>query len=259
MEVLGQIIAAPVFLIVMGVAGGLLIAKFTPWHRFKIGALEMERDSPSRPYIAQANEAVVDSRSAKLDLEQFGEVTGALDVLVRASGVAIETVAREWFSMLATRLAMRLKEERDDHYRVAIWIDDPQYDDRFICVGHGLFNKDDVDMDSLERGWTIGGIAFESANMTYYCRDRRTDPRFKPRKSIPPTFESVFGLALGTITNRWGVMTVDARKANGFPEHAQWLIRRFAELASLGAIVWERAVATVPGPTATPPGPPDGL
>ncbi|MEW6223208.1 MAG: hypothetical protein AB1627_01125 [Chloroflexota bacterium] len=188
--------------------------------------------------------------AARIDLQQYGEVTAALEALLRARPDEVEAAARHWFSELATRLATRLKEERHHHYRVAIWLDDPQHRDRFVGVGHGLFNKDDTDMDFLERRYTIGGLAFDSPNMYYYCRDRRTDPQFKPRKSIPPSFESVFGLALGTINNRWGVMTVDARQANGFPEETQWLIWRFGELASLGAVVWElRAAPPLPGPS----------
>jgi hypothetical protein len=203
----------------------------------------------ARRHVVDPSDPLIPLRAAKLDLEQYGEVTGALESLVRAGQDEVEKVARDWFTMLATRLATRLKEEKDQHYRVAIWLDDPNYPDYFIGIGHGLFDQNDRDMGTLERApFTIGGIAFESANMTYYCRDRRTDPNFKPRKSIPPSFESVFGLALGTPTDRWGVMTVDARKVNGFPDDTQWLIRRFGELSSLGAIVWATRAATVPGP-----------
>lgn len=187
--------------------------------------------------------------AARIDLEQYGEVAAALEGLVDASPEQVEAAARQWFSQLATRLALRLKEERDQHYRVAIWLDDPNYPDRFLGIGRGLFDHADSDMDSLDRRYTIGGLAFESVTMTYYCRDRRTDPQFKPRKNVPPSFQSVFGLALGDETNRWGVMTVDARQANGFPDDAQWMIRQFGELASLGAFIWYSRV-TPAGPTA---------
>jgi hypothetical protein len=55
---------------------------------------------------------------------------------------------------------------------------------------------------------------------------------------------SVFGLALGDLNNRWGVMTVDARQANGFPEQAQALIWTFGGLASAGAAIWYTRVTS---------------
>lgn len=180
--------------------------------------------------------------AARIDLEQYGEVAMALDALLLAPVEQVEGASRQWFSQLATRLAHRLREERQHHYRVAIWLDDPNYPDVFIGIGRGLFDPGDTDMDTLERKNTIGGLAFESPTMTYYCRDRKTDPNFKPRKNIPPSFESVFGLALGDDVNRWGVMTIDARQVNGFPDDTVWLIRRFGELASMGASIWYHRV-----------------
>jgi hypothetical protein len=192
------------------------------------------------------NAAIV--RGVRIDLEQYGEVAAALDALITSDSEHVEAAARQWFSQLATRLATRLTERRDHHYRVAIWLDDPNYPDRFVGVVRGLFDPGDTDMDFLDRKYTIGGLAFDSATMTYYCGDRKTDPNFKPRKHVPPSFESVFGLALGQHNNRWGVMTVDARQVNGFPPDTQWLVQRFGELASLGATIWYARVTT-PGPS----------
>lgn len=188
--------------------------------------------------------------AAKLDLDQYGEVATALDALAQARPDEAEDHARRWFSELATRLALRLKQEPNQHYRVAIWLDDPRHSDVFLGIGRGMFEAGDTDMDSLERKNTIGGLAFDSVTMSYYSRDCTTDANFKPRRNVPPSFKSVFGLALGDEHDRWGVMTVDARQVNGFSEDAHWLIRRFGELASLGAVIWYARV--------TPPGPPAG-
>jgi hypothetical protein len=254
-----EILKTPPALVIAAVVGLLLIAKATPWFRVKFGGLEAERDSPSKPYVAKAAEAAVTSRATRIDLEQFGEVAVALEALVDAKNPQeLEPMAREWFSMLATRLASRLKEERDHHYRAAIWLDDESHPDHFVCIGHGLFNPNDTDMDMLERANTIGGLAFKSATMSYYCRDRKTDPNFKPRHEREPSFLSVFGLALGKPNNPWAVMTVDARTINGFSDDAQWLIRRFGELASFGAVVWAMK-ATPPVPPASAAVTKDGL
>jgi hypothetical protein len=232
-EALKGLLSAPV-LVILAMIGALVVATRLGWVElnlpFGIGA---------KRSIRAADDTAARLEAARIDLQQYGEVATALEALLRTEAAEVEAAARQWFSELATRLATRLKEERNHHYRVAIWLDDPQFPDSFVGVGHGLFDRNDTDMDFLERKYTIGGLAFQSSNMTYYCHDRRTDPSFKPRKSIPPSFESVFGLALGTYNDRWGVMTVDARQVNGFPDESQWLIRRFGELASLGAIVWE--------------------
>jgi hypothetical protein len=158
----------------------LLVASRLGWIELKGPAgLGATRKPPS-------SDPAIDVRAARLDLNQYAEVATALPALVEAMPAQVEAAARHWFSELATRLATRLKEERDHHYRVAIWLDDPNYPDRFLCVGLGLFDKDDIEMEFLERKYTIGGLAFNSSNMYYYCHDRRTDANFKPRKTIPP-------------------------------------------------------------------------
>ena len=255
-EVLKTAIAyAPAVILVIVVVGVLLLGR-QGWHRLRMpGGIEADREPPSaaRDRSSSAAAAVQEARATRIALEQYGEVATSLAYLIQAGPNDVEQTAREWFSTLATRLAIRLKEQRDHHYRVAIWLDDPNYPDRFVCIGHGLFDRSDTDMDFLERDYTIGGLAFKSPNMVFYCRDRRTDPNFKPRRNIPPSFESVFGLALGKPSDRWGVMTVDARQANGFPEDAQWIIWRVGELASLGAIVWEAKVPPPLGPAGEMP------
>ena len=235
--------------VVVAIIGGFVVVGILLVFLGKAGWVELHGPLGffAKRHIPEAGDPTVDVRAMKLALEQYGEVATALDALINADPQNIEVLARDWFTTLATRLATRLKEQRDHHYRVAIWLDDPNVSDAFVGIGHGLFRRNDVDMDRLDRKYTIGGLAFESPTMYYYCRDRRVDPNFKARRNIPPSFESVFGLALGTLNDRWGVMTVDARQANGFPDDAQWLIRRFGELASLGAIVWA-ARANTTGP-----------
>lgn len=192
--------------------------------------------------------------SLRLNLDQYGEVATALEAVINSKPSAVEGAAREWFSQLATRLAHLLRQQRDHHYRVAIWLDDPSSQTHFIAVGYGMFDRHDENMERLERGsYTIGGIAFASVTGDYYCRDTRTDPNFKPRKTVPPSFRSVYALALGKLNDRWGVMTVDSRQTNGFPDDAQWLVRRFGELCSLGAVTWASKLTEVPatpGPAA---------
>lgn len=215
-----------------------------------IGLKHDDRTSTSGS-IAKAIEVLEASR--RLTLDQYGEVAAALEAVITARPEAVESAAREWFSALATRLAHLLREQRDHHYRVAIWLDDPTVPDQFVAVGYGLFDRNDENMERLERGkYTIGGLAFESATGSYYCRDTATDPNFKPRRTVPPSFHSVFGLALGNMNDPWGVMTVDARQPNGFPDDAQWLVRRFGELASVGAVTWAEKLPEVPPPGAEP-------
>ncbi len=234
--------SAPAVIIVLVIAL-LIVATRLGWVELRLpGGLGATRNQ------AAASDAGTTVRALKIDLEQYSEVAAALSALVEADLIEVETAARQWFSELATRLATRLKEQRDHHYRVAIWLDDPNSPNYFVGIGRGIFDKGDTDMDTLERKYTIGGLAFDSPTMTYYCRDRRTDPNFKPRKHVPPSFESVFGLALGEHDDRWGVMTVDARQANGFPDDTQWLIQRFGELASIGALLWYSRV-TPAGPS----------
>lgn len=239
-DALTQLFSAPAFILLFVIILILVAAKLG-WSRLKgpLG-LEVSRDGSTATHGVEA---------LRIDLEQYGEIATALSGLLDAKREAVEPAAREWFSELATRLATRLSDTRNHHYRVAIWLDDPQYPDHFVGIGRGMFAEGDPDMDRLERAHTIGGLAFESPNMYYYCRDRQTDPNFRPRKTIPPTFNSVFGLALGTLNDRWGVMTIDARHANGFPEETQWLIRRFGDLASVGAMIWYARV-TEGGPPA---------
>lgn len=234
-DVISSLLSSPV-LIIAGVIILLVVATRLGWVEIKLPFFTASRS-------LTAKDADTRIRAARLDLAQYGEVATALAWVVDADPDEAERAAREWFSQLATRLALRLKEEKDHHYRVAIWLDDPQYPDRFIGIGRGMFHHNDVDMDSLERKHTIGGLAFESVTMSYYCSDVQRDQSFKPRKHVPPSFKSVFGLALGTTNDRWGVMTVDARQLDGFPEDTQWLIRQFGELASLGAVIWYSRVA----------------
>jgi hypothetical protein len=241
MKELTALLSSAGFIIVAIIVLVLVLSRLG-WNHFKGGGIEANRGT-----IGNGDAAGVEA--LRIDLEQFCEMAGALSGLLDADPKGLEAAAHQWFSELATRLATRLKEQRNHHYRVAIWLDDPQYPDHFVGIGRGMFDKGDTDMDRLERQFTIGGLAFNSPNMKYYCRDRRTDPNFKPRKSIPPTFESVFGLALGVYNDRWGVMTVDARQANGFPDDTQWLIQRFGDLASVGAATWYARV-----PPAVPPG-----
>lgn len=194
-------------------------------------------------------------RAARVALEQYGEVAVALEVLINADAASIEAAAREWFTTLATRLGNLLREQGDHLYRVAIWLDDPTDATHFIAVGHGMFHKNDRNMDRLERQYTIGGLAFTSRTRDYYCRDTRTDPMYKPRDTVPPSYRSVYAIALGSPTDPWGVMTVDAKQANGFPDDARWLIQLFGELATLGAISWYEKVtppASAGGTTTSP-------
>lgn len=244
MKELTALLSSPGFILV-AIIVLIVVLSYLGWNRIKGGGIEASREVGGQDDAGKVE-------ALKIDLEQFCEIAGALSGLLDADPANLEAAAHQWFSELATRLATRLKEQRDHHYRVAIWLDDPQYRDDFVGIGRGMFDKGDTDMDRLERNFTIGGLAFVSPNMKYYCRDRRTDPNFKPRKNIPPTFESVFGLALGDVNNRWGVMTVDARQANGFPDDTQWLIQRFGDLASVGAATWYARVPQTGPPGGTP-------
>jgi len=202
------------------------------------------RASRRSPPVTPSTEHV---QGLRLILDQYREVAAALEAVINAPPGSVEMAAREWFSVLATRLAHLLREQRDHHYRVAIWLDDPSSPDAFIAVGFGMFDHHDENMGTLERGkFTIGGLAFQSPNGIYYCRDTQIDPNFHPRRTVPPSFHSVFGLALGRLNYPWGVMTVDARQPNGFPDDAQWLIRRFGDLASLGAVTWASKIGSPP-------------
>lgn len=228
---------------------GLVVLGKLGWVELRgpLGFMARRHVPPDGP----AEDPTVDLEALRLALEEYGEVAVALGELAQSQPGEVQAVARAWMTMLATRLALQLKKQRNQHYRVAIWLDDPNFVDHFVAIGHGMFDHNDENMEMLERKYTIGGLAFESATGSYYCRDAPTDPKFKPRNKVPPRFKSVFGLALGRPNDRWGVMTVDARQSNGFPDDSQWLIRRFGELASLGAVIWqEKIVAGQTGPSA---------
>lgn len=254
-------------LVIVVVAAVILILGRNGWNRIELPWLKASKDDPETT-LRKANKAVENSvradaaevhvRALKIALEQFDEVAAALAHLIESGpNDDVDARARQWFTTLSTRLAMRLKEQKDHHYRVAIWADDPKYPNAFVGIGHGLFDPADTDMDFLEREYTIGGLAFRSSNMAYYCRDRETDSNFRARRHIPPSFDSVFGLALGTYSHRWGVMTVDARQRNGFDTEAQWLIQRFGNLASLGAVVWQAMVTPPDSPSSATSAPED--
>ncbi len=199
------------------------------------GSIHGSKTTPGVEAATQVVAGVVDSMQLRLD--QYGEVAAALEAVLNADSARVEAAAREWFTTLATRLAHLLREQGDHHYRVAIWLDGDDPVD-FIGVGYGMFDAHDDNMDRLERANTIGGLAFKSVTGDYYCRDTRTDPNFKPRKTVPPSFHSVYALALGRLNDPWAVMTVDSRQTNGFPDDRKLLVRRFGELASLGAVAW---------------------
>lgn len=242
-----QLVALTVLVIV--VVAGLLLLGRQGWTKLGAGKYSASRDTSGDPR---------DLGHLEVTLEQYSEVATALDALVDLDAAQIETGAKAWFTTLATRLATCLKTQADEHYRVAIWLDDPNFPDHFIAVGHGLFNANEPEMGKLERDYTIGGLAFRSVTGTYYCRDTATDPNYKPRRAGPQRYHSVFAIALGSLTDPWGVMTADARQANGFDEREQMLIRRFGELASVGALIWYSRV-TPPGPPAEQSPDPEGL
>lgn len=207
-----------------------------------LGVEAGERET-STTIATEAVANVVEHMQIRLD--QYGEVATALTAVLEAGPLEVDAAAREWFTTLATRLAHLLREQGDHHYRVAIWLDgdDPT---SFHGVGYGYFQRTDDNMDRLERDYTIGGLAFRSRTGDYYCRDTTADHNFHPRKTVPPSFHSVYGIALGSLQDPWGVMTVDARQTHGFSDDRRLLIRRFADLASLGAVVWASRLAATP-------------
>ena len=95
--------------------------------------LQHDDQSSTSGSVAKAIDVLEASR--RLTLDQFAEVAVALEAVITAQPQAVEPAAREWFSALATRLAHLLREQRDHHYRVAIWLDDPNYADDFVAVG----------------------------------------------------------------------------------------------------------------------------
>ncbi len=214
--------------------------------RVKVGGVEVGGDQHeiATTLATEAIASVVEGMQIRLD--QYGEVATALSGILEASDAELDKAARVWFSTLATRLAHLLREQGDHHHRVAIWLDDPNNPRSFVGIGRGLFDDGDTDMDTLDRDYTIAGLAFRAVTGDYYCRDTATDPKFKPRKSTPPSFQSVYGIALGTPNDLWGVMTVDSRQTHGFPDDRRLLIRRFAELASLGAVAWLSRIPAAP-------------
>jgi hypothetical protein len=171
-------------------------------------------------------------------LFQFSEAVQALDALLECNPADADRIAHDWFGSLATWLASSLRTSTTERYRVSIWTSggDP---DNFDAVGLGMFDPNDKRMRKLSRRGSIGGEAFHSNAGEKYCPDIRAQScGWTPRSTSNPPYRSLFAVALGEHSDRWGVMTIDCNLEDGFSEADRQVARHFGELALVGALIW---------------------
>ena len=95
-------------------------------------------------------------------------------------------------------------------------------------------------------------ITFVTATGERYCHDRDDAAcGWQPRRTKNPDYHSLFAVALVTLDDevRWGVVTIDCNLVGGFSDADRQVARHFAELASLGELIWRRKEAPHSGRT----------
>jgi putative methionine-R-sulfoxide reductase with GAF domain len=146
-----------------------------------------------------------------------------------------EKVATDWFRLLTEGLAGALSAGSGETFRVGIWVDDdPEEKVMTFFVGHLL---DVPPHRELDREKSVAGLVARTGEECYII-DTTTDPRYDPLSRKRKAYRSVFAVPLGEAPDTWGVMTVDAAKVGAFGDLEKEIVRRFGELADIGAYAW---------------------
>lgn len=178
--------------------------------------------------------AALERRQAQVAFQRYAEAAVGMVPMVGATGPAHETLTA-WFDVVADAIAASLVKQPEDHYRVGIYADlgDP---DAFSLLGCCRLDRNNPRIERLSKEGTLAGHAFTSKAGEYLCADIKKDRRYKNRSGKPRPYQSVFAIRVGD-THAWGVMTIDAPRANGFSTADVVIIRRFAKLISAGAAI----------------------
>jgi hypothetical protein len=136
--------------------------------------------------------------------------------------------------LLCEDLSDALRTQPAERYRVAIWEVRDDEPDAFIGLGWGGFDVNDEAVTKLDKADSIAAITLSPQEREYYCRDIDKDPRYVAHSGRRKRYGSIYAVALGTLDKPWGVLTVDARGANGFSTTDITIIQRFAALVSVG-------------------------
>lgn len=190
--------------------------------------LEWERED-------QRSWAVTERREVDAAFERYAEAAVGMVPMVVQPGPADESVKR-WFDLAAGAIDAAVTKHMGDHFRVAIWGDfgDP---DSFRLIGCANHNRNDPKIERLSKQGTIGGHAWRSKSGEYLCSDISKDRKYKQRSPTPRPYKSIFAIRVGEATSPWGVLTIDAPRAEGFTALDLTIIRRFARLISAGATI----------------------
>lgn len=199
--------------------------------------------------------AVLERRQVEAAFVRYGEAAVGLAAMVNAPGPGHEALTK-WFDLVAGAIDAAVTKHMGDNFRVAVWADFGDAD-AFRLIGCANHDTNDPKMHRLSKTGTIGGLAWRAKSGEYLCADISKDKKFKARSPAPRPYKSLFAIRVGDAKAPWGVLTIDAPRADGFTAMDLSIIRRFARLVSTGAVVAlaKYSPGSAPGVTPAPRGP----
>jgi hypothetical protein len=230
-----------ILLACLGIAALLHFGGRGGWRNISLFGLNFNRPRDKTPEELKADreDAAAAGRIAGAQLQEaflrFSEAAVGMAAMVESTKPAHDSVSA-WVDLVAMGLAASLPTKPGDHFRVAVWVDagDP---DTFRLLGSANHNRNDPKMQALAKVGTIAGHAWRSKPGEYLCVDITKDRKFKPRSSLPRPYTSIFAIRMGERGKGWGVVTIDAPRAECFGTNELVIVRRFAKLVSAGASI----------------------
>lgn len=178
-----------------------------------------------------------------LALTRLTDLEQGLVSLVEADAVELEERAEDWLDYVCEGLARVLGAGNHADFRVAIWTDDEPDREFLKGLAYCGFDRNDPKYAKLPRATTVAGWVIAN-RQDHYVPDTDNDPIYRPHKHRP-NYRSMYACPLGTEDDPWASMTVSAPALDGLSEERRALVRRFGDLASVGArIVRVRLAAT---------------
>jgi hypothetical protein len=225
----------------IAVVGIVAMAMLLTLHR-----TDRELDITRTPlHIGTRARSAVDRQTEKMynaALKRLDDLEQALVSIVEADQASIEAVTGDWLDFVVQGLATVLSAGTNAHFRVAIWTDDEQDPEYVKGLAWFGFDRHDPKYEKLPRATTLAGWVIANRE-DHYVVDVDDDPLYRPRMN-PPRYRSMYAAPLGSGDNPWAAITVDAPARDGLSEERRALIRRFGSLASVGARIADRRMAT---------------
>lgn len=165
--------------------------------------------------------------------ERYADLGQGLVAIVEKDGEERDKIARKWFSVVCEGLSMALSTGSTETFRVAIWLDEEETTTLIAIGSHLLTPKADR---RLVRDTSLAGKAVLTKHEQYEPDVNKSDDFDRHGDERKP-YSSVFAVPIGG-ADAWGAITVDAKSSGGFTDLDFDLVRRFAQLADLGALAW---------------------